>query len=394
MIIFVHSEIEYSDEVLLEGTVDINSIDIENSTIPSDYELTDSTTETTTDGITSSTARSTTTTRKPTTPSTTRRPHRTTNSVITTSENISCIPVVTDTGLSSTTPSKVEIRCSADNGSHGIEYWPPVLIGDQSEVKCLDGDGVLRWKCLDSGEFDPEGPDYSNCTDWVDGLDNIPDIEYISQAIKLIEFISNKTEKNDTIKQSDKLSKVLNVISKVQDYVNSANDTDLGKLYIYSSTIVETFTHIMDQKQAWVNSTANEKTILASKILIGTQSSSYALSLQQNSTENFVEIKNNDFYINTFYTDSSQGLIFPNKKKNFSTIFIPPNTMFVNSTLERNSTAIGAIISNLNGYMTANLEEYHEINSDILSFSLTNSSERILLNQDVKITYDLCWLFF
>ena len=294
-----------------------------------------------------------------------------------------------NTSTTKTIPLSPPIKCNDDgqyDGQFGVEHWPPVFMNESSIVSCPYSEGNASWLCTESAEFDaefdPKGPDWSNC---LADLEAISDIPFVDNAIEVIQFISNITAKNDTIVESEKLSQVLNIISKVQTFVDIANDTDLQKVEIFTNNIVETFTHVMDQKEAWVNSTVAEKTALASKILVGTQSSIYTLSLKQNSSSDLIEIQNNEFYINTFYTNSSSQLKFPLNKGNYSSIIIPPNTIFVNSSIERNTTAFGAIIRNLQTYLSGHLEEDHEINSDILSFSLINSSERIVLNQEVTI---------
>lgn len=48
------------------------------------------------------------------------------------------------------------------NGQFGRE-WPVVRAGQYSEAKCLFSEGVMRWKCLSTGSFDPDGPEMDGC---------------------------------------------------------------------------------------------------------------------------------------------------------------------------------------------------------------------------------------
>ncbi|CAG2164218.1 unnamed protein product [Oppiella nova] len=256
--------------------------------------------------------------------------------------------------------------CNIDgryDGQYGIEHWPPVPIGRRSRVKCPHEDsGHAYWKCMQNGLFSSHGPNWTHCDYWLEELDKT-DIDSVDTAIDVIETITKKTYNNNTIVESEKLSKVLDIVSKVQSFVENANDSSLVVVKNYTHGVINTFSHILDQKYAWINSTSKEKTNLASKILLTTQSSSYTLSLQQNRSTKSVEISTHDFYINSFYINK-----------------------FLNTSTERTNTAFGAIIRNIDGYLMANIKDNFEINSDILSFSLNNKSEIIELNNEVIIT--------
>ncbi|CAG2164219.1 unnamed protein product, partial [Oppiella nova] len=163
--------------------------------------------------------------------------------------------------------------CNIDgryDGQYGIEHWPPVPIGRRSRVKCPHEDsGHAYWKCMQNGLFSSHGPNWTHCDYWLEELDKT-DIDSVDTAIDVIETITKKTYNNNTIVESEKLSKVLDIVSKVQSFVENANDSSLVVVKNYTHGVINTFSHILDQKYAWINSTSKEKTNLASKILLTT----------------------------------------------------------------------------------------------------------------------------
>ena len=285
-------------------------------------------------------------------------------------------------------------KCNVEgqyDGEYGIEHWPPVYPGYESVVDCPTGHGNASWECIDNSIFDPNGPDWTHCNNWIDGLEELPPVcpdkrisMCLEKAIFIIDFISNVTKKNNSIVESEKLSKVLDIICRVQTFVESVNVSELIQFEIYANYVVDTLAHIMDQKYAWIKTTEVNKTALALKILIGTQSSAYSLSRRQNPNKSFVEIANNDFYINTFFANKSAELRFPANHTNSSSIYIPADTTFINY-MERKNTAFGVIIKHIDSYLLGNLSKNHRINSDILTFSLSNNSEGLRLNKEVTL---------
>lgn len=289
------------------------------------------------------------------------------------------------------------IICNIDgqyDGEYGIDHWPPVFEGQASSVHCPTGTGNASWYCVDDGLFEPTGPNWDQCNEWLDKLIGLPDIcserrisRCLNRAIEIIEFISNVTKKNNSIVESDKLWRVLDVVNRIQTFVESVGESELIQFEVYATNVVEALANIIDQKYAWVNTTNAEKTSLALKILFGVQSSVYSLSIRQNSNNSVVIIDNNDFYINTFFANKSEELTFPANNTNTSWIHIPAETSFVNRRMDRQNTAFGVIVRHIDSYLLGNLTPYQIINSDILTFSLNNVSQRQRLNKEVTIRW-------
>ncbi|XP_054165159.1 adhesion G protein-coupled receptor L3-like [Oppia nitens] len=317
--------------------------------------------------------------------------------------------VSTQKSLAFTSSTTVSLECNSDgkyDGQHGIKHWPPVSPGTDSRVDCPGRVGIgdagsgVSWKCQLNGQFSDEGPDWTECGHWLDELDNKTEsIHDIAEAIEMIETISNRTGKSDTIIDSQRLSQALDIVSKVQTFVDttattsSGTDTDsnLCAIECYTSKMLDTLANILDQTYAWTNSTTDKRTSMAEQILTTSQSTAYSLALRQNLTTNLLVVDNSDFYINTFYVNTAAAaveLTFPYNNPNQTSIVIPSDTEFANNTVRRTNQVVGAIIHNIGDYLSDNLEDNYEINSYILSFSMTNDSQSVLLNRDVIISLE------
>lgn len=235
---------------------------------------------------------------------------------------------------------------------------------------------------MDDGSFAQTGPDWSDCYFWLDELPQT--IEDLDNALEIIEKISNNTDKNNTIVNSQKLIEVLNIITKVQNFVDNVTDVNLNNARTFASNIISTFSNIIDQKYAWINATIEEKAGIASKILLYIQYSSFTLVCRQNQSSKVEEIMNENIRINTFVTNFDEEIEFPINSKN-SSILIPSGITLNETCIKCNNTAIGAVIDKVQDYLLGGINQFEEINSNILSFSLTNKTEVVKLNHEVTI---------
>jgi hypothetical protein len=286
--------------------------------------------------------------------------------------------MITNTYISiETGPRKCIFNRNIDE-KFGIRNWPTVGIGEYSFSICPQEIRFAKWKCLDNGEFDDNGPDWSECNEW---LDKIPDISNLNNAMEVSEIISNNTRKNNCVIDSKMLNRILDTMKKLQNFFNNENEIDLKDVRIYSSRTIGIFSKLIDQKYAWINSTTDEKIKTASKILEYIQYSSYTLVSQQNSTNSVEKIVDKNIYLETFISNSNEKILFPKESiDKSSSIYIPEEEIE-----SQNSTVIGAIIDQIQDYLMGGNIEHKKINSIIIAFSLSNKTELVKLNKEVKI---------
>jgi hypothetical protein len=261
---------------------------------------------------------------------------------------------------------------------YGIDFWPSVEIGKVSTVHCPQGTGLAKWKCMDNGLFDDNGPDWSECNDW---LNKIPDIRNLNNAMKASEIISNNTRMNNSVVDSNTLNRILNTMKKLHNFFHNENEAEFKNAKIYSSQIIGIFSNLIDQKYAWINSSNDEKTKTASKILEYIQYSSFILVSQQNSTNYVEKIQNKNIYLETFISNPKEKISFPTEiSEKRCSIDIPEDENKI-----QNNTAIGAIIDKIQDYLLGGDIEHKKINSVILAFSLSYRTESVKLIKEAKI---------
>jgi hypothetical protein len=230
---------------------------------------------------------------------------------------------------------------------------------------------------MDNGLFDDNGPDWSECNDW---LDNIPVIRNLNNAMKVSEIISNNTRMNNSVVDIDTLNRILDTMKKLQNFLRNENEVDLQNAKIYSSQTIGIFSNLIDQKYAWINSTNDEKIKTASKILEYIQYSSFTLVLQQNSINYVEKIRNKNIYLETFISNPKEKISFPTEiSEKRCSIDIPED-----ENMTQNNTVIGAVIDKIQDYLLGDIE-HKKINSVILAFSLSNRTEFVKLTKEAKI---------
>jgi hypothetical protein len=101
----------------------------------------------------------------------------------------------------------------------------------------------------------------------------------------------------------------------------------------------------------------------------------------QNSTNDFIEIQNENIITEIFYTNFKKSIIF---KANGSSIIIPAGTN-IEPKYKCNNSAAGALINHLERYLSIDLDDYQIINTEIIAFSATNANQSIQMNDGLKV---------
>ncbi len=224
-----------------------------------------------------------------------------------------------------------------------------------------------------------------NSDQWIDDLKNF-DIKNHDDAQKLTDIILNNTENNYAINNSKRMIEVMDLIEKLQVFVESDSMVDLPNARNYTNKTIGIFSNLIDQSHAWDNSTIEQKTQISSKILSSIQSTSFTLVSKQEKDNEVEKIIGDNIYLNTFITNSSQELLFPNDNHHINgSIEIPKGILLTGENTSVSNRAVGAVIDKLHEYLLGGITKEKKINSMILSFSLTNTTESVKINKQVTI---------
>ncbi len=263
------------------------------------------------------------------------------------------------------------------DGEYGINYWPPVYAGNYSETKCSYGSDTIRWFCLDNGLFNENGPDMSEC--WINNLLN-ESITEIKDVIDSLEMISERTQNYDTLVSYEALNKIMLVLVKLQSFFDSSIESNLEAATNITDNFLKSFNNLIFQNIAWNNTEIEEKTGIASKILLYVQYTALSLSRFLDKDNNLLRIENENIVTNIYFTDYSQEIVFT---ANDSSIIIPKEISLEEKTT---NSGVGSLIKNLDNYLSNGLNGTQIINTDIIAFSATNSNKTIQITDDKKIT--------
>ncbi len=287
------------------------------------------------------------------------------------------------TTLSVETTSTVNTICNEDgiyNHMYGIN-WPPVDFGEVSLGKCRHGNGYAKWLCCENGFFDISGPDFTDCF-LDDALNRTQDISSIFDVLSILEKLVNETDNKNAINSSHELMEIINITKYLYEYVDS-NEYQIN--FEIALKLTKSFGNILsnliNQNKAWLNSTIEEQTRIASDILLYTQYTSFIMTCFQNLTNDFIEIQNENIITEIFYTNFKKSIVF---KANGSSIIIPAGTD-IEPKYKCNNSAAGALINHLERYLSNDLDDYQIINTEIIAFSATNANQSIQMNDGLKV---------
>ncbi len=263
------------------------------------------------------------------------------------------------------------------DGQYGIKYWPPVYAANYSETKCSYGSDTMRWLCLDNGLFDENGPDMSEC--WINNLLDA-NITQLNDVIDSLEMISERTQNYNTLVSYEALHKLMIVLDKLQLISDSQIESDLELATNITKNFMSAFNNLIIQKIAWNNTGIEERTGIASQILLYIQYTAFSLSKFLDKDNNLLRVENENIVTNVYFTDYSQEIVFT---ANDSSIIIPKEISLEEKTT---NSGVGSMIKNLDNYLSNGLNGTQIINTDIIAFSATNSNKTIQITDDKKIT--------
>jgi hypothetical protein len=275
--------------------------------------------------------------------------------------------------------------CNIDghyNGFYEIKIWPPVENGSNSIVHCPQGKGYAKWKCEDNLVFDSKGPDWSECENWLNELKPIKTMFYASEVI---ETISKNTEKNNSLLNIENVDRVVEKIKEIQNFVKNQTGNNLDFILDLAKKMITCLSNILEQEFAWVNPNAEKKINTSTEILSHIPSIGFMVAKYQDNDHKLEIIRSKNIKLNTFYFDPKEGLSFPeNISHKVCSIYLPKGIAIKTNNQTINS-AVGAIIYKMREFLLGGVTQDMTINSEVLSFSLTEGFETTQLNKDVKI---------
>jgi hypothetical protein len=207
---------------------------------------------------------------------------------------------------------------------------------------------------------------------------NITDINDVTESL---EVINNKTESDDSLNTSDELNKIVYIMIKLQNFIDSG-EIVLNKSMSLKITndFLNAYNNIINQNNAWINTTVDEKTKIASQLLLYVQKCSYISRLFINDTNEPIEFPNQNILIKIYSTNCSQSIIF---ESNGSSIEIP-NEIYFDGSDECYDYGVGYAINKLGDYLSAGIFG-KDINTNIIAFSINNTNKTIQINNGSKV---------
>jgi hypothetical protein len=226
--------------------------------------------------------------------------------------------------------------------------------------------------CSENGVFDEKGPDLKEC--WIQELLN-KNISELNDVFDSLQIVVKYTHNSNSLDSIEQIKKTVNILTKLRSFVESdITELDFENAFNITNDLLNAFNNLILQN-VWNNDNANERTEIASQILLQIQYTSFYLC----KFETFLEIKKEFLVSNIYSMEYSEEVLFT---ANDSSILIPKHI----NTGETNSNAgVGSLISRLDNYLINGLNASQSINTDIIAFSATNSNKTIQLTDNKKV---------
>jgi len=235
--------------------------------------------------------------------------------------------------------------------------------------------------CLSNGKFDEiSGPDVSQC--WINEIiDKIDNITSTDEVNDILDIVNNGTETDSSITSSDGIKDVILIIEKLHQFVNNLTDIDSSTATNLTKGFINVFNNLIDQNQAWENTSRTEITAIASKVLINIQYSAFIMSCHLNKTDQYERIIMKNIIVDTYLTDFEEQIDF---EANDSLISVPGGLEIDQENMCNNSS-IASLIDKLDNYLLGGMNNNQMINTKIIGFSLTNDNKTNQINNNKKV---------
>jgi methionyl-tRNA synthetase len=215
---------------------------------------------------------------------------------------------------------------------------------------------------------------------WIDDLidKNITDI---NDVIESLEYIESHTESDNSLNTSDELKKIVAFIIKLQNFVDSdEKELNFTTALNITNDFMRVYNNLINQNNAWINTKVDEKTRIASNLLLYVQKSSYVSRPFINGTNKIIELNNRNIFMKIYSTNCSESIVF---ESNGNSIEIPREIYFDGSD-ECYDYGVGYAINKLGDYLSEDNSEI-DINTNIIAFSIINTNKTNLINDGLKV---------
>jgi hypothetical protein len=210
---------------------------------------------------------------------------------------------------------------------------------------------------------------------WIDDLidRNITDIE---EVIESLEDININTESDNSLETSEELKKIVDFMIKLQNFVDSDQKMlNITSALIITNDFMKVYNNLINQNSAWIQSSVDEKSNIASNLLLFIQKASYISRPFMNGANEIIEFKNRNIFMKIYSTNYSESTVF---ESNGSSIEIPKGIHF--------DYGVGYAINKLGDYLSAKNSEI-DINTNIIAFSIRNTNKTIPINDGLKVRF-------
>ena len=282
------------------------------------------------------------------------------------------------------------LKCTAENGTKGISYWPPVYPGQFSYASCpKNTTGEAYWYCEKNSRFSQNGPIISCTHEWIKPL-----MAKIQESSNIDELKKNVNELNEILEKPEikmkfhgdlkgMVSILQNIQWKTNEFANGSSTPDQhDNVEHITQSLVQSCSKILDHDQLWQNGAKNETVQLAADVLKYVQYAGVTYgctAAAANLSNNFNNLVINqqeeaNIFLSAFNMELEQPIRFAYMGLNFSLTNTIDHQSLV-SNICKHSIGVGSIIERLSKYLSMNMtDDFLKINSEIVSFSYNNNS--------------------
>ena len=262
-----------------------------------------------------------------------------------------------------------------------------VSAGQSSNINCSQWDeaykGKISWKCEHNGNFE-KIPKFLCYKKWIEEIKtNVTEIQNINDTMEYSKIVNNKT-KSEELEFHEEVKLFLDIIEILRmKFDDFGNKEDYKVAINFTKEIINSCSNLLNQNQAWNSSDSSdsiERESSSIRIMFQLQYSAFTLGCHVSDPQLLNHFKTANIDIESYLSTNQMFNETIKYQANYSSILIPPNLNVTKDYKCTNKTiAFGGLYNRIGDHVERNLPSNTKLNSKIIVFSMTNSTNKFEL---------------
>lgn len=224
-------------------------------------------------------------------------------------------------------------------------------------------------------------PCTANCDNDSDSDNESGSDATIDSINKRLQDLIDLTDSDNSLNTSEQLVAIVGQIEEFRLTLDSISSMDYEIAFNLTNQVLNVLSNLLNQNNAWLKTKDELRSEIAAQVLSQIQMTSFFLTCNHIDHNKTMETIINDNVVVSLYKNFNQNILF---EVNDSSILIPEEALTKNASYHCGNSSLATLISRIDQYLGNGLDQEY-VNTDLVSFSATNSSDIVQFEDGINI---------